>query len=97
MATGRKASLAEIAEGIATARHALSQGDFVDLAGLEGALAEICGAAPRLPEPERAVLLQQLNMLTQVLDHLASEMRQQNESAQRRRAAEAYAAKGSGG
>ena len=84
------AAIGEITDAIAEARRALAEGAFVELAGLDGAVARICGAAHAVAAEERPIFLARLTALAESLDQLALELANRNGAAQRRRASEAY-------
>jgi hypothetical protein len=87
------------ADGIAEARRAVAAAEFVDLAGLDEEVMELCATLPSLPVEERpamraalAALVGELDALTAALDHQQQQLREAEAGQQRERAAQAYKA-----
>ena len=84
------AAIGQVTTAIAEARRALAEGAFIELVGLDGAVARICGAAHAVAAEERPVFLARLSALAEALDQLALELANRHGAAQRRRASDAY-------
>ena len=87
---------------IEAAAATLATGHFVDMTGLDGAVAELCAAARALPQPYQRRAAQKLSRLAVDLAALAEALEMQRAGAEqgakaqaRQRAAEAYPADGS--
>ncbi len=87
------------ADGIAEARRAVADAAFVDLAGLDEEVMELCAAIHSLPAGDRpamrealAALLGELDALTAALGQQQQELREAEAGQQRERAAQAYRA-----
>jgi hypothetical protein len=85
-----KQELAEIAAAIDAARQAVAEGEMIEIDGLDEAVAKVCDGAQKAPAEERAALAQELVALAEALDRLASDMQQQSDAVERRRASSAY-------
>lgn len=86
---------------VATAAATLATGHFVDMTGLDRAVAELCAAAGALPKPYKRRAAQKLSRLAVDLSALADALVTQRtmaeeaeEAVTRQRAAEAYPADG---
>jgi hypothetical protein len=86
--------LQEIIAAIAEARRAVAEGVFVEVSGLDAAVAAVCEAAPGLPVEERGAFAKRLSELAEALDELAADIVRQSEAAQRQRAKDAYGQEG---
>lgn len=86
----------EIIAAIAKARHAVAEGVFIEVSGLDAAVAAVCDAAPGLPSEERGAFAKRLSELAEALDQLAADIVRQSEAAQRQRANDAYGQEGCG-
>ena len=84
------AAIVEITAAIAEARRALADGAFVELVGLDGAVARICGEAHAIAAEERSNFLAGLTALAESLDQLALDLANRNCASRRRRASDAY-------
>lgn len=82
--------LAEITDAVAEARRALAEGAFVDVAGLDVAVTELCEAVPSLTADDKPDFARALAALADALDALAADLTRQSASAQRQRALDAY-------
>jgi hypothetical protein len=82
--------LNQVTTAVTEARRALAEGSFVDLAGLESAVARICAAASEVSQGERPLFAERLTALADALDLLAADIARLGATAQRRRAADAY-------
>lgn len=79
---------------IAEARRAVAEGVFVEVSGLDTAVAAVCETARGLPAEERGACARRLSELAAALDQLATDIAQQSEAAQRQRAKDAYGQEG---
>lgn len=84
------AAIVEITAAIAEARRALANGAFVELVGLDGAVARICGEAHAIAVAERPTFLAGLTALAESLDELALDLANRHCASRRRRASDAY-------
>ncbi|MDB5406521.1 MAG: hypothetical protein JWL84_1433 [Rhodospirillales bacterium] len=79
---------------IVAAREALAANATLDLAGFDGEIAKLCGAAGLLPPDQRSAAAVELRFLLDEIDRLAGDLKLQQAAAQRdatpRRAAAAY-------
>lgn len=85
-----QSQIAKLADAVIAARRALNDGDDVDLAGLDGAVARACEAAGAVPQRERANLAETLVSLANELDALALDIARRGGATRRQRAAGAY-------
>jgi uncharacterized protein YqfA (UPF0365 family) len=88
---------------VSAARAAVDGGHLVDIASLDGAVAELCAAVVALPQPHQARAARKLARLADDLAALAAALATQRELMERasqaearRRASEAYPAETSG-
>jgi hypothetical protein len=91
------ANLALVSETLSTARAAIAAGHFVDMGGLDLAVAELCAAAVQLPPRHQGRAARKLARLAQDLSALAEALTAQHEGLEqaaeaeaRQRAANAY-------
>jgi len=94
-------SFAAVGEAIAAARRAVAANDFVDLAGLDAAIASLCDSARSAPTREPAAsqlkaLLAELDALTSDLATQQAALERAEADAVRRQANAAYARSSSG-
>ena len=83
------ADLDFVAETVGTARLAIDKGHFVDMTGLDEAVADLCGAAAALPAPHQRLTAQKLSRLAQDLAALAEALKTQQEGFERAVSADA--------
>lgn len=91
------ARIAALRHTIVAARDALAANSTLDLAGFDGEVAKLCGAAGLLPPDQHAAAAAELRALIAEIDRLAGDLKIQQAAAQRgaaeatpRRAAAAY-------
>jgi hypothetical protein len=71
-------ALAEaLRQTIVAAREALAANAALDLAGFDGEVAKLCGAAGLLPPNERAAAARELHALLEEIDRLAGDLKVQ--------------------
>jgi len=84
--------ITDLVAALATARTAMEQGVFVDLADLEAPVIAAMEAAKAAPASDRPALLAALGSLMAELEKLSNELVRQQRSAAQARAAAAYGA-----
>jgi len=83
------ADLDFVSETVATARLAIDKGHFIDVTGLDQAVADLCAAAVALPAPHQRRTALKLSRLAQDLSALAEALKTQQQGVERAAAAEA--------